>query len=194
MLTVKELRDALELDPSKDSKLERLRKSVIALFESKTQRLWNHRDGFVQTFNPGPRDVYLFSAIQPIDEDTDQVTAFAIKEWDLAQGETKEELDVDPTDYSLNREKGVIQKIRGNDWRQFVEITINAGYTAESLDAKYPQIKEAMVMQVQYMLTRNAPERLHILTTSIQRGQFATFLKDAFHPYFTEICKIFMKK
>lgn len=193
MISIKELRDALNLDPSMDRKLESYRKSVIALFETKTKRLWNYRTGYTKIFQPSARDVFIYLPLYPIDPDTLMTAAFTITEQILSNTDDSTPTTPDATDYVVDREKGIVQRIRCLDWKQFVTITVNGGFTPETLDATYPQIKQAFVIQIQYMLSRFAPEKIHVLTTSVRRGEFATFLKDSMHPYFVDICSLYTK-
>ena len=99
LVNVVQLRSVLSIDPSKDANFIRLLSQIYGLLETKTNRLWLQRTGYVETFTPENRMGQLRLALYPVASVTEVI------EWMGLDG-VGEATVVPTTDYAVNPDTG----------------------------------------------------------------------------------------
>lgn len=176
MLDIALAREALGFEASKDTTTQRLVAAVIALWESRTNRLWNLRAGFVYEVRPQRFATKLWVPLYPI-------TSLVVKQ--RSDGDdTFDTLDAD--DIHVLTERGRVTLLSstgvGTEWLDQVEFTISGGHDVENVPAPADVI-EALLTQLTFSQQRNSGEKIAQSSQGFEGGS-SSFLTPDVHPLF----------
>lgn len=179
MISLVWLRARLGLDPSRDDQLTRLRDDVVALWESRTNRLWTERTDHVQAYRLGEK----YERKGPLRLELIPATSVSkVEEWE--DGESADELAAD--EYAVVESRSLVKVARVTArypslWLPNVQVTYSGGLAVADVP---DDIKEALAIQVQYILNRHSGER-SILSGITGPGGGVQFMVSAdVHPHF----------
>lgn len=211
MITTKALREYLELAPSKERRVDMLRKHVTALWEECTSRRW------VTTTETTPVHTFLFCPENVVSVETItiadvNVRNVIIKMWDADEVEA-DAVTLAATDFRLlirGRNKEGHARIdllsESGDyvtWKANVKIDYNAGFDpAETVSTEgdfipdgLADIQEALMVQAEYHLKRNSDDKLitniqglEKSSTSYKRGDLHEVFTRAVRKYKMKVC------
>ena len=200
LVTPKDVREALEWEPTKDAEAQRLAKIVTGQWEVLTTRLWFERTNYVHRVELDEFEKVIQLPLYPL-------TALTIVSW--ADGETEpadfsSPLTLD-TDYTQNLDTGevtILQTHGSNwffiDWRHpdnWFKFQLTGGYTAASLLTDHVQgeeIKNILLLQAAYVYQRNISD--HIIAQSVtlaNEGGTASLRSNRYHPEFQDMAQRF---
>ena len=176
MLDIALAREALGFDASKDTTTQRLVAAVIALWESRTNRLWSLRTGFIYEVRPQRFATRLWVPLYPI-------TSIVVEQ--RTDGDsTFDTLDTD--DFHVLTERGRVT-LTGTDWQDVVKFTISGGHDVETTPAPADVI-EALLTQLTFSQQRNSGEKIAQSTQGFEGGS-SSFLSPDVHPTFKATAK-----
>ena len=123
MISLVELRARLGVQPKDDDELKRLRTDVIALWEARTNRLWNKRTGYEEELELDEdyeRKSPLFLTLSPI------LSVGKLEVWDDGNEANATELDSD--DYKISADISKITRLpQTTFWLRNARVTYDGG-------------------------------------------------------------------
>lgn len=184
MITMAEVRQLVNSDPTQEIELDIYRKTVIADFEEQTNILWSAGTG---------RDK-LFIIEEQIDRKNSlflpavNVSNLSIKTWQLDQKESEATTLVFEEDYfffECDNFSGV-QINAWNAWCHHVRVTYDSGYPDGQLPAALQDIKLALIKQLQFMCQRLSGEKLIEKQQSFEKGS-TSYEAAHYHPFYQKV-------
>ncbi|MEE8164384.1 MAG: hypothetical protein V3T64_02340, partial [Myxococcota bacterium] len=177
------VRDELGLDANEDKKTQRLTNAVIALFERRTNRLWNKRTGFVheQTVDIHTKTIW--------------VPLFPIETISIVHFDDADDPDtIAATDIVVLKRRGRISLIASSSTQRIISSfarnvtsTITGGHSVGGDEAPEDVI-EALLLQLKFALTRHSNDKIAQSTQGFEGGS-TTFLGADLHPHFKSVVK-----
>lgn len=173
MITAAELRDVIDIGPDRDRVLTGWARAVVALWETKTGRLWNRREGYVHRARlESVLDRVFWLPLYPVEE-----LALAERRDGLAEADA---VAVAEEDFIVT-DLGRVELLRTTPWAgRFLVATITGGYTTATLPA---DILEALKAQVAFMVKRLDPDTIALNSQAFEKGS-TTFMTADLHPFF----------
>lgn len=178
MITLAELSARMKATSLNEAALEQARLAAIALFETKTDRLWNRRTGHVfrdevNSVAKNSDGKALWVPLYPIESIAGTEFYFD----DEAGAEA-----IDPADIVVDLAAGQIRRASGR-WRDVVTWIITGGYTDTNAPA---DVREALMVQAMFMYARNKPESVAVSALVTPQVGTTSFLKADMHPLFVD--------
>lgn len=183
MISLKELRDRLGLKPPDDDQIKILRTDVIALWEARTNRLWNKRDGHVEEFQleeTYERKASVWLELSPI------LSIGKIEMWDDGNEANLDELTTDEYKTLVNVSK-ITRIPRGALWLRNVRVTYDGGVDETTTP---DDIQETLALQALYILHRHRGEKSVLSGISGPAGGVSFMVSADVHPHFKAQAKL----
>lgn len=171
MLDIALARDALGLKAEDDKKVRRAVDAVIALWESRTNRLWNLRTGFVHEIRPDKFSKTVWVPLYPITS--------IVAEQRQQSDDTFETLDAG--DFHTVTERGRVT-LASSEWLDIVKFTITGGHDIDNVPAPADVI-DAMLTQLAFTVNRNVGDKIAQSSQGFEGGS-SSFLSPDMHPTF----------
>jgi hypothetical protein len=188
MIDIARIRGMIEFKTVSPTVLELALKSAIADFKRGTRRLWSYQAVYTEEkhidVTDGDPVTELWFKLYPI-------TTITLKEWYYNETETEAE-DISADEYNVNMALGKIIRYTGFKY-PFVKATITGGYTNDQIWDLFPDIVQAMVLEIQYGLKRDNEQNIAISSQGFEKGQ--TNLRTGHrHPRFEAIVKSYRRQ
>lgn len=215
MIKLSTLREAIpSTTTERDAEIQRLDLAVTAMWERLTRRLWRLRTSHVQYWNPGfkgeaqtglsyrtrrrsarfpyevtstptspVRDKILFTALTP-------VTLISVEEWDFEESEA-DAVEALAADYYVVASEGKLVHTTGF-WKFNVKATMDGGWDPDDFATEFPDVVEAMITQIKFMLARNADPLISMNSQSFEAGS-TSYMQADMHPLFMAAVSRFRK-
>jgi len=187
MITVAELRAALDTPPEEEGKLLSLRDFLVADFESRTKKIWNSVTGSSRLII---RRQVLESSL-PIILYAMNVSNLVLTSWSKSETEADAEI-LDATDfysYQKNQAAFIIERVSGS-WEWFTKATFDAGYTS----VPNRDIKEALFLQARFWIQRHTDDKIIVSSQGVEGGSATYFMKADMHPVYQAAIKRYIRK
>lgn len=187
MISLKELRERLGLKPPEDDVLKRLKADVIALWEARTNRLWNKRTGYIENFELDEdyqRKGNLWLKLSPI------LSIGKVEVWD--DGNEANLTELDAGDYKVRTDISKITRIpQTTFWLRNARVTYDGGVDEESTPE---DIRETLALQAQYVLHRHSGKTSVLSGISGPAGGVSFMVSADVHPHFKAQAKLHRRK
>ncbi len=169
--------------------LPRLRNAVIALWESRTNRLWSARTGRTMEFRVTHplTERALFLDLYPVSAVTSVEQRFApqIRQGSWTSGASDDDWEtVDADNYFLREDTGQLERFNGH-WDGLVRVTWDGGYADDEAPA---DIIESLILQAQFMVARWDPSKIAITSQGFEGGS-TSFITGDVHPMFKKLSR-----
>lgn len=183
MISIPELTARLKESPKTADDIKRIAARVIAMWETWTRRLWNARTGYVETLRLDER-YQREAAIWP---ELKNITALTkVEVWE--DGCDVEELEA--TDYVLVGGK-LIRLPTGTWWGTNARLTYDGGYDKDTVPL---DIKEALLVQAEFMSVKNKKPRVVIAGVTGTGGSVSMTPEQDVHPLFKKQAQIHRRR
>jgi hypothetical protein len=151
------------LDPSL---LELKLNSAIATFKNLTNREWSLVTGkeerWLLDVTKRPVDTTIWTKYFPI-------STIVLEEWDFNEAESAAE-EIDEEYLNIDNERGRIIRNDGF-YLPFVKATVSGGLTNDQIWSDFPDIVEAIILQVNFSIKRDNEENIAINSQGFEGGQ-----------------------
>ena len=175
MITMEELRRALDWPADKDQELADLRESLIGLWDETTGLLWNSRTDHVQQIRVfGAREHSVLLELIP-------VSSIALVEERFDGDPTWTELD---SDYYELQGRRTLVRTDGSRFLANVRVTYDGG--ADSVEAV---IRRALITQAKFEASRVQGADLTLVSKGDGKGGWKKLLSPDLHPSFARLAK-----
>jgi hypothetical protein len=162
------------LPADQEQRLLQLRKTVIDLWEAKTQRPWSKATETKVFRFERIRDTKIFISRRPITVTQIRERQMRHDDWEIT----------DSDEYWVDSEKGIIENLVGW-WEDLVEVTYDGGYED---DQAPDEILEALVVQAKFLNDRMSDSKVSLATQGFEGGS-TSFLNADLHPFFLSVVK-----
>lgn len=177
MINLKDIRG--EFSGVGDPELTLLLNSTISMFEKLTRRKWKHRTDYEVIRKVDDVDCKtLFVNLVPIE---------SLAVYRRAVGESTFE-EVDSTEYTYNAERGSITNIL-TTWSGEIKFVVTGGMTAEKMMEEFPEVIQAIIVQMKYQRERFNSNNLILNSHSVE-NKSTSFIRGSYHPLFEQVCKM----
>jgi hypothetical protein len=174
MISIRAIRERVTVPADKDGQLKDLLNEAIDLFEQATGRLWNRREDYVyETSLESIYDQSIWLPLYPIE-------SIVVAEWDPYASPSAAYADIDVADYNVNKKVGRVDHARSSPWsNNRLQFTITGGYDETTVP---PGVRRMILLQIEFMQQRLAPDKLAVEAVSISRAGTTSFLSPGLHP------------
>ncbi len=187
MLDIALVRDELGLDASQDAKTQRLTNAVIALFERRTNRLWNKRTAFVH------------EQTVPVHTKTIWVPLFPIETISIDHFDDADDPDtLAAGDITVLQRRGRISLISSSSTQRIISTfarnvvsTITGGHSVGGDEAP-DDVIEALLLQLKFALNRHSGDKISQSAQGFEGGS-TTFIGADLHPHFKSAAKSYRR-
>jgi len=187
MIDLARIRTFQAFEKMEEAELELIFNSVVAEFQRGTRRIWTYQKDYTEIHNidirGGPKISTLWFKLYPI-------SSIVLIQWNFGETESNAET-IDSGYYNMDSAKGKVIKDTFFNY-PFVKATITGGYTNDQIWDDFPDIVEAITIEMRYRLKRDNEQNIIINSQGFEKGQ-TNLRKDLHHPKFTATMKAYRK-